>query len=210
MESFLSGIDTTIPVGAPRARSAEGPTRNFAEVLASAAVAGGHPAARVACLLQLRAQRDSLLFAQTLNALAGSDVPTHARASLAVEAAWLSGDHARAYELWAADANDDTATECDAYRMRQLARVTRSLGRPSLAISRLTNWLARFPDSADSGPVWLDLGVNAARAGAQFHEVAAHALARARTLLGDLPVLDKADRLLAAVPLDNTLERALA
>jgi hypothetical protein len=86
-----------------------------------------------------------------------------------------------------------------AFRLRQLARIARAMDEPGRALSRLTEWLERFPDSPESGPLWIDRCVNAVRTG-EPHRLpeAATALGHARALLGDSPVLDKVDGLLAS------------
>jgi hypothetical protein len=89
-------------------------------------------------------------------------------------------------------------TEDEAHRVRQVAAIARAWSRPALALPSLVEWLERFPDAAESGPAWLDLAMTALRAGPSHGARAARALTRARALLGDVPVVRRADSLLTA------------
>ena len=73
--------------------------------------------------------------------------------------------------------------------VRMVARAARRAGVPEAAIPTLQDWLCRYPDAQESGPVWLELAVCLLRG----HAVsgAGVALSRARVLLGDIPSVVK-------------------
>lgn len=117
---------------------------------------------------------------------------------LRIEVMNATGDTAGAMRL----AIDELATkppgESEAFRVRQIAQMTRALGAPERALPWIREWLLRFPDSPDSGAVWLDRCVNAGQAGPGYRSESSWALARARVLLGDLPVVRTVSRSIAA------------
>jgi glycosyltransferase involved in cell wall biosynthesis len=117
---------------------------------------------------------------------------------LRAEAAGLAGRWEEAFDHAARGIDLFADHEVTAFRLRQLARVARAGGWPERALPSIASWLEHFPDSPDSGTVWLDRCVNATEAGAAHAGDANVALARARALLGDLPVLDKIGRRLSA------------
>lgn len=117
---------------------------------------------------------------------------------LGVEAERQSGNFSRAFEHCTAEKDPNLWGEFAAHRLRQLARICREWGRPELALPWLRQWLEQFPDSPDSGMVWLDRCVNASRAGDESLPEASEAFEHARNQLGDLPVLDKVERSLFA------------
>jgi hypothetical protein len=118
---------------------------------------------------------------------------------LRAEAARQAGNLTAAFH-WASDGldlrRDDGTT---AFRLRQLARIARAADAPERAEPWLVEWLQRFPDSPDSGGVWVDLCINAVAAGGPERvPEARRALDRARALLGDVPALDAVERLVVA------------
>ncbi len=89
--------------------------------------------------------------------------------------------------------SDDSAT---VFRLRQVARIARAAGAPERALPSLAEWLDRFPDSPDSGQLWLDRCLNASSSGNGVHaSEAVTALGQARVLLGDSPLLERVERL---------------
>jgi hypothetical protein len=189
IERFLAGR-TQLPAPTPRIPTAAG---DFGEQVAVATQCGTS-STRVACLVYLwqAGRRDEFL--SGLQSLKGHQSP--AVFVLRAEAACLVGDLDKALEHACQGLDlrrDDGVT---AFRLRQVARITREAGGPERALPWLSEWLGRFPDSPDSGPVWLDMCVNGLGGGGGHQLDARVALTHARALLGDSPVVDRAERLI--------------
>jgi hypothetical protein len=213
VERFLAGLpdssgEAAARAGAPRATaspasavdgaSTAARSGSLTERVGAAARAGGVLTARLACLLDVAAAGRTDVLAAGLDRLEREGVRGRGVDYLRVEAARLSGDLERAYRLCVLALQRARPGEAEAYRVRQLAKVTRAMGRPELALPWLGDWLERFPDSPDSGAVWLERCVNASRAGVGSLGEAEEALGRARRLLGEPPVVRKAAADLAA------------
>lgn len=97
----------------------------------------------------------------------------------------------------AAALDAEPAGEYEADRVRQLARHARRLGAPERALPWLADWLDRFPDAPESGAVWLDRCLSAEGAGGGHEAESDAALARARALLVDSPVIAKVANVVA-------------
>lgn len=80
--------------------------------------------------------------------------------------------------------------------LRQFAQIGRKIGNPGITLARLQTWLARYPDSPDSGPLWLELAVNAAHSGKEHITTARNAFRSAQNLLGDVPAVAKVEKLI--------------
>jgi glycosyltransferase involved in cell wall biosynthesis len=197
LERFMAGMHLdaasegltagTPPVTAPR---------DWTERFAAAAAATGLATGRVACLEEVvrAAPGRASSLAQRLR---GDGIRTVGLEALAAEAQLRDGRAAEALEPYALDVDRTPPGEFEAYRIRLLARLARAAGRPSLALPYLQRWLGAFPDSQESGPVWLELAVTAQRAGAAYRPTERHALTRARALLGPIPAVLTAERALA-------------
>jgi glycosyltransferase involved in cell wall biosynthesis len=187
--------------GRPETPASTVPTTVAGDLLDHAAAAACGPAAlstRIACLTSLwRAGRVGEL-RRGLERLEGEGRRTPAVLALRAEEALLSGDRTTALERAGQGLEPEDDDEVTAFRLRRLASLARTAGCPERALPRLSTWLARFPDSPDSGPLWLDLAVNAVQVGAAHATEARFALSRARALLGDVPLLDKVENLLRA------------
>lgn len=110
---------------------------------------------------------------------------------LTVELHALKGDYEKAFEFFEASNRMGELWECGAVLLRQLARLCRLWKKPERALPWLREWLSLYPDSPESGPVWLDRAANAAAVGGSCCAEAREACLRARNLLGGLPVLSK-------------------
>jgi hypothetical protein len=187
VESFLSGCAALPPTRSTRSVA----TGAFIDQVAAAAASPGTPSTRVACLVSVwQAGR----LADLRNGLDNLETQqTPAAIVLRAEEACLAGDLAGGYERACQGLDLTSDDEVTAFRLRQVARIARAAGVPERALPWLNGWLERFPDSPDSGPVWLDLCVNATRAGAEHFDVAEAALEQARSLLCDPPVLDSVE-----------------
>jgi glycosyltransferase involved in cell wall biosynthesis len=189
IERFLAGR-AQMPPPTPRIATAAG---DFVEQVAVATQCGTS-STRVACLVYLWQAGRLDEFLSGLQSLEGHQTP--AVLVLRAEAACLAGDSDKAFERACHGLDlhrDDGVT---AFRLRQVSRIAREAGGPARALPLLSEWLGRFPDSPDSGPVWLDMCVNALRVGGGHHLDARVALAHARALLGDSPVVDRIEHLI--------------
>ena len=188
IERFLAGR-AQMPPPTQRIATAAG---DFGEQVA-AATQCGTSSTRVACLVYLWHAGRHDDFLSGLQSLEGNQTP--AILALRAEAACLVADWDRAFEH-ACDGldlhSDDGVT---AFRLAQVARIAREAGSPERALTLLSEWLTRFPDSPDSGPIWLDTCIDALGAGGGHLLDARVALANARALLGNSPVVDRAEHL---------------
>ncbi|HET7463666.1 MAG TPA: glycosyltransferase [Longimicrobium sp.] len=183
-----------------------GPVLSADELAERLAAAGapGRVAGRLASLTDLMQHGETARFARGLRALERQGVGGASVEALRAEAALHAGDAAAAWAIAAGALRAAPPEEPDALRLRQVARIARRLGQPERALPPLADWLGRYPDAQESGPVWLELGVNACHAG-RWDE-AEGALERARALLGPLSAIEKAERMLAG----RRVEAALA
>jgi aminoglycoside phosphotransferase (APT) family kinase protein len=116
---------------------------------------------------------------------------------LEIEALRLEGKYETAFQMSITREDPLYWGELSADRLRQLAAVCREWQRPEIALSWLHQWLERFPDSPDSGFVYLDLCANAVATGGTFITEARRGLECAHQLLGesvDLTTLDNSVR----------------
>ncbi len=164
--------------------------------LADAGRGGGLMAGRAGCLSELIAAGRLEQARTVLDALAADDMEPSLVAYWQSELAAATGDAPRALALSLACVEARHLGDADWPLVRQAARAARRAGQPGVALPLLLAWLQRFPDSQESGPVWLDacvngmrtLGYSPARTEA-YHE-------RARVLLGDLPAVTKCGAML--------------
>ncbi len=83
---------------------------------------------------------------------------------------------------------------CNAVNLRQIARISRMANMPEMALPWLRRWVSLFPDSPESGPVWLDRAINAFYSGGEYLKEAGDSLEHAKSLLGDIPVISKTEK----------------
>jgi glycosyltransferase involved in cell wall biosynthesis len=164
------------------------PASDFFGRLALAARLPGLAPGRMVCLATVAQAKRADLLAGPLARLEADGADT---TMLRAEAEAQAGDFQAAFLRVSAALRAAPAGENEELRIRQAARIARQWGRPELAIPFLAEWLERFPDSQESGPVWLELSLNRHRAGGAHAADAAAALERARTLLGDIPAVGK-------------------
>lgn len=100
-----------------------------------------------------------------------------------------AGQFEQAYSACAGEEDPVLWGEHGASWLRLLARICREWQRPELALARLREWLAAYPDTSDSAPVWIDLAVNAQHSGTAFLPECETALDRAELLLGPIPII---------------------
>ena len=208
MERLMAGVETTdaILVGADdEGEPASGtPARasddGFHARIAAAAGSSASVSSRMACLAELRHGGDTDTLRGCVEGITQDAAGFPGLRYLAAEVERIDGNFADAYEVCAGGDAPATLQEHDAYRLRQMARIARQRNRPREALPWLRDWLQRYPDSPESGPVWIDLCANLiGKDNASEHlQEAADALTRARDLLGDNPVVDKLEKLILA------------
>jgi len=101
-----------------------------------------------------------------------------------VEVSRLSGEYQRAFQMSVELEDPLVWGELAAHRLRQLAAVCREWNLSGMALPWLREWLERFPDSPDSGMVWLDRSANAVALAPDLLEEARQSFDSARRLLG--------------------------
>lgn len=195
LERFLGELDFAAYTAATGlvTKQSDG-SGDFSSRIALAVFSRATFASRLTCLIACRnADRPEVLH-QELEQLKQEGLVTAEIDFLAVEFERQSGNFAKAFQLCTAETDLRGWNEFAALRLRQLARICREWGQPELALPWLRRWLEQFPDSLDSGPVWLDNCVNALEAGRHCLTEAQVALRQARSLLGDSPMLDKVEK----------------
>ncbi|GJG89796.1 hypothetical protein tb265_49770 [Gemmatimonadetes bacterium T265] len=184
----------------PRATSGPGTARatapvvEISAVLATAAAEPGTLAGRLACVGEL------LAVGVVADAVRAWERIPHAALAPARRAYWtarLSGASERPQDALSHALRACAAAplgEHDWPYLRELARCARGAGDPAVALDALREWLRRYPDAQESGPVWLELAVNATRARPALAAEADDALQHASALLGDIPAVAKLRR----------------
>jgi len=197
IERFLAGQGTTIPASA---RTESGPREtDFIERLAASAATPGLVSGRLACLGEVRSAGRLDLLTRGVRQLEREGVCNLGLAFLRAEAHCLAGEYEAGFLVCRSTLDLGADGDITANALRQLARIARAWRQPSRALPMLTAWLDRFPDAPEAGAVWLDRSVNALQAADATANLddARLSLERARALLGDLPIVEKVDVLLA-------------
>lgn len=161
----------------------------YLERVAWAAQGDGWPSTRLACLGELPAGTFSSALASGLARLEAERCTAQGLHVMKAEAAAAAGDQSAALAAATEGLDLEHEGEVSAFRLRQVARLARAAQVPEQGLPALRAWLTRFPDAPDAGPVWLERGVSALRAG-QLDE-AAQAHEQALALLGDAPAVSK-------------------
>ena len=198
LDTYLGGLppvddgQPAVPCGA--AADAADPVERFA----AAAARPGLLSSRMACLTEVRAAGRAGLLAQVVDGLHAAGAVASGIDYLRSEARLLAEEPEAAYVLCAAWLAPHGGRETESIRLRQMAQATRRMGAPARGLPWLTGWLERFPDSPDSGGVWLELCVSALLCAPAHQDVARAALDRTRALLGPVPAVPALERALSA------------
>ena len=191
-----------LPQGAPgQATGRLGATRASGDLstqIASSSVRRATRSSRTACLMFLAECGRGRELRAALARLRPGDLQAPARRYLDIEALRLDGRAEDAARLALEPGDPVLRGEQGAWSMRQLAAIARDLERPALALPRLREWLERYPDSPNSGLVWLDLGLAALRHRPPLLVEARAALDYARKLHGDTREVQRLAELLPA------------
>ncbi|MEH2084473.1 MAG: glycosyltransferase [Nostoc sp.] len=195
LECFLGGLDysayitTTEPI----------PTKigtDFLSRIVTGVAAKATLSSQLACLLVVSKTGQTKLLQEGLELLKQSNSVTPTIQYLTTELERQRGNFATAFQLCTTALDTNFWGEWAAYHLRQLARICREWNKPELALPWLRQWLEQFPDSPDSGSVWLDRCINAFSTGKDFLIEAEAALAQAKNLLGNSPTLEKVEKTL--------------
>jgi hypothetical protein len=190
LERFLAGLDySEFTAATGTAREQPGKRTDFLGRLGTAATARATRGSRIACLDLLRNHEQVELLRAGIAAMRNDGLHAPGINYLEVETARLGGEYARAFQFCIEPDNPVLWGEFAAPRLRQLASLCREWGLPELALPWLREWLCQFPDSPDSGEVWLDRCLNALASSADFEDEARESFNHARSLLGDVPGL---------------------
>jgi hypothetical protein len=197
LERFAAGLP--LPPGAAGGAEPEAPGRgDLVERLWGAATSPAVvPGGRIICLAELSSAGRVDLLQAGLDRLESEGHGGAGVDYLRAEAAAGAGDFAEAMRLCVARLETSPAAEHEPHRVRHVASIARRWGRPELALPWLCGWLDRFPDAQESGPTWLELAMTAARSGEEHARLSDFALGRARALLGEAPVVRRAEHTIA-------------
>ncbi|MEO8621102.1 MAG: glycosyltransferase [bacterium] len=171
----------------PRPRAA---ALDVLDRLEHASIGHGLVAGRAACLRELIAGGRLTAAEAALECAAHDGLHPGLVGFWRAELALARGDAAAALTLSAATARERDLGESDWPLIRQVARLARRAALPGAALPVVLAWLDRFPDSQESGPVWLDACVSSMRARESI-DTAEQYCAHARALLGDMPAVQK-------------------
>src|SRR5215217_1987487 len=159
----LQGMDQ--PVGAEHPSE---PVNGFLARISAGALSRATLSSRLACALVIAHRSGKQRLRQMLDAMREEGLRSWGLEYLEIEALRLNGQPEAAFRISTARKDSLYWGELAADRLRQLASVCRDWQRPELALLWLREWLERFPDSPDSGLVYLDLCSNALAAGIVF------------------------------------------
>jgi hypothetical protein len=176
----LNGMDRPVGSAHPGKGAAD-----FVEKIARSVLSRATVSSRLACLSLLAHRGRLAALRRGLETMRGDGVRTWGNEHFEIEALRLEGEYNRAFQM-SIERRDplywgDLATD----RLHQLATVCRGWGRPELALPYLRKWLERFPDSPESGTIYLDRCANAMALSGAASEEARRALESARRLLGE-------------------------
>lgn len=174
----LGGMDRSIC-----SSSKEPAPDDFLERVARGARARATLSSRLACL-SLLAEFGKVEELRTgLESLRETGMRSWAIEHLEIEALRAEGDFRRAFLTSLSVREPLYWGEMAAQRLHQISEVCRQWGRPRFALPYLEEWLHRFPDGPDSGPLTLDFCAGALAAGR--YRDAERTLRSAQRLLGN-------------------------
>lgn len=170
------------------------PLGSVADRLARAATGPQPIQVRLGCLARLTQDGPVSRTRSVLRCLRSEPGWTREMEIFAAETEARAGNSVFALALAMAACEDSPPGEHGGSRLQQLARLARLAGDPVPALRWIAQWLERFPDSPESGAIWLERSLTASQAGGAHLLEASEALARAQLLLGELPVVARAAR----------------
>jgi glycosyltransferase involved in cell wall biosynthesis len=150
-----------------------------------------------ACLASLSRGKQTDLLAASLEFLNNHQESVRGRRYYEIELDYLRQQYVTAYERFSKAHPVDSIQEHEGYLLKQLAKICRKWKRPELALPWLRRWVKMYPDSPESGFIWLDLAVNGSAVREGDIAEAQAALQHAKELLGDVPVIAKLEYTIA-------------
>lgn len=114
-----------------------------------------------------------------------------------------NGNFLRAFAICTGLLKNMTDRAETVHALRLLSKICRQWAKPQKTLPYFQKWLGRFPDSPESGIIWMEYSFCSIRSGKRCHVQAKNALERARFLLGELPVLQKMNSLLTVKHRNN-------
>ncbi|GAH51253.1 unnamed protein product, partial [marine sediment metagenome] len=191
-EHFLAGLDYDRWASTGRVDSGmTGRGEDFAGKISNAVSSNSTQFSKEICLFLLCGEGRVDLLEKGLKYLEGHGASSSGLDYLRVELELLKGNYSKAFESFCDKNETGMIDENQAVKVRQIARICRKWGKCELALPWLSGWLKKYPDSPDSGPVWLDRAVNAYRSGKGFLSESVESLTRARDLLGPIPAIER-------------------
>jgi glycosyltransferase involved in cell wall biosynthesis len=192
LERFLAGLDYSgwMAVSGQQGRGLPS-SADFLSRISAAAGTCATRSSRVACTQLLHTSGQPKLLRSALVRMQGEGLQSASIDFLEIELERLEGHHARALQLRIGADDAPLRSEFSVPALRQLSEVCREMGLPGFALPWLREWLDCFPDSPDSGLVWLDRCMNALQTSAELIEEAREAFVRAEDLLGNCVDLTK-------------------
>ena len=192
VEHFLAGLDynqwgTAGGVDPEVTKRGE----DFAGKISDAISSNSTQVSKEICLFMLSGEGRVDLLEKGMRHLEKYRAGSNALDYLAVEMELLKSNYSKAFQIFCNKNEMGLIRENEAVKVRQIARICRKWEKPELALPWLRTWLGKYPDSPDSGPVWLDRAVNACYSGKGFLSESAESLVRARNLLGSIPAIEK-------------------
>jgi hypothetical protein len=157
---------------------------DFFNKVATAGMSRATLSSRLACLSLMASTgriEQLLIGLQTMHA---EGLRSWGTRHLEIEMLRYEGAYQRAFQMSIEQEEPSFWGELAAPRLRQLAAICREWRLPGMALPWLREWLDRFPDSPDSGLVWLDRSVNPVGLGPDLLGEARQAFETARVLLG--------------------------
>ena len=196
----LDGIDH--PVGTGYSSKCGG---EFWGKIGEGALGPATLSSRLGCLSLLAHARRLRALRRGVEAMRADGLRSWGIEHFEIEALGLEGQYERAFQMSTARRDRLYWGDLAADRLHQLAILCRGWGRPELALPYLQEWVKRFPDSPESGSIYLDLCCNLMALCGDWSEEFSRALESARRLLGesaDLTTIEQSMRRVEALKRD--------
>jgi glycosyltransferase involved in cell wall biosynthesis len=199
---FAEWLKTTGPVANKRTKKKPG---DFLARIGEAVWAEATQASKEICLAILQEENRPDLFEQGVSDLERSGDRSPSLCYLQINRELMKGNPSKAFEFFNEVHDLDEMREHQGVHLRQLARICREWQKPVLALPWLRKWLEQFPDSPDSGPVWVDRSLNASLSGTEWLPEAKDSFVQARNLLGPIPLIMELENNINVTAVDGLL-----
>jgi glycosyltransferase involved in cell wall biosynthesis len=200
LERFMAGLDyAELAAATGQERDQHTSGTDFLGRVSAAAASRATRSSRVACVDFLRSAEQTALLRATLAAIRDDGLCSPTIDFLEVETKRQEKHYWRAFQLSIGQEDPLLWGELAAPRLRQLAAICREWKLPGLALPWLREWLDRFPDSPDSGVVWLDRCVNALQTSSDLMAEVRESFVQIQSLLGASVELDELEALMGDI-----------